>query len=321
MSNALYKTLGLAKNATDSEIKRAYRALSLKYHPDRNNSHEAESKIREINEAYDVLGDSAQRKQYDLGQQSGGNPFQFQNMGVPPHMNELFEMLFQMPTMNLGETPEIHIFHDSAMSGGGRFRPPMMNPFKQFQTGPVAAPPRPSPIQVSLSITYLQAFQGSNLPIEIERVLYIGEMKIHEEETLYVSIPPGIDDNEIIVVPEKGDINSSNIKGDVKVIVKLIDDPVFTRKGLDLIFKRTISLKESLCGFAFEINHLNGKVLSLNNKTNRAVVSPRFQRSVPNLGFERGNSKGSLVIEFDVKFPDKLSEEQIQILERVLHDT
>jgi len=320
MSNSLYATLGVSKNANESEIKRAYRALSLKYHPDRNNTNEAESKIREINEAYDVLGDSSKRKHYDMEKQMGGNLFDFQNTGVPPPMNDLFEMLFKMPTMSGGDMPEIHVFQDN-IPGLGRFKNPMANPFMQFQRNVSTTPQTPTSIQISLPITYTQAFQGSSLPIEIQRELYIGDMKIHEEETIYITVPPGIDENEIITVSGKGNVNSSNIKGDVKITIKLIDDPVFTRKGLDLIFKKTISLKESLCGFSIDINHLNGKVLSLNNQTNRAVVSPQFRKTVPNLGFERGPSKGSLIIEFDVKFPDRLSEEQIQVLDRVLHDT
>ena len=315
MSNSLYKTLGLSKSATEPEIKRAYRALSLKYHPDRNHSNEAESKIREINEAYDILGDSSKRKQYDMEEQMGGNLFDFQNTGGLPPMNDLFEMLFKIPTMNGAEMPEIHVFRE----GGGRFRNPMTNPFKQFQTTSSVIS-TPIPIHISLPITYLQAFQGSSLPIEVDREIFIDDVKIHEEETLYVTIPPGIDDNEIITISGKGNVNSSNTKGDVKIAVKLIDDSVFTRRGLDLIFKKTISLKESLCGFSIDINHLNGKILSLNNQTNRAIVSPRFRKTVPNLGFERGTSKGALIIEFDVKFPDKLSEEQIKVIDSVLDD-
>jgi DnaJ-class molecular chaperone len=320
MSKSHYKTLGISNSATEPEIKRAYRNLSLKYHPDRNHSIEAESKIREINEAYDILGDSSKRKQYDMGEQMGGNLFDFQNTGGMPPMNDLFEMLFQIPTMNGSEMPEIHIFQEGGgMSGGGRFRNPIANPFKQFQAKSSVIPP-PTPIHISLPITYIQAFQGSSLPIEVQRELYIDDMKIHEEETLYITIPPGIDDNEIITISGKGNVNTSNIKGDVKISVKLIDDPVFSRRGLDLIFKKTISLKESLCGFSIDINHLNGKVISLNNKTNRAIVSPRLRKTVPNLGFERGPSKGALIIEFDVKFPDQLSEEQIKVLDGVLHD-
>jgi DnaJ-class molecular chaperone len=322
MSNTLYATLGVSKNANESEIKRAYRALSLKYHPDRNNTNEAENKIREINEAYDILGDSSKRKHYDMEQQMGGNLFDFQNTGVPPHMNDLFEMLFKIPTMNGSEMPEIHIFQDNMPGGGGGlFKNPMANPFMQFQKNVSSTPSTPSPIHIVLPITFMQAFQGSSLPVEIQREIYIGDVKIHEEETIYVTVPPGIDENEIITISGKGNVNSSNIKGDVKIAIKLIDDPIFTRKGLDLIFKKTISLKESLCGFSIDINHLNGKILSLNNQTNRAVVSPNFRKTVPNLGFERGPCKGSLIIEFDVKFPDRLSEEQIQVLDRVLHDS
>jgi len=317
MNQSFYETLGVSKNAGESDIKKAYRSLSLKYHPDRNQSSEASEKIRKINEAYDILGDHSKRKHYDMEQQFGGNTmFDFQNSGgVPPPMNELFEMLFQMPTMNKANMPDIHVFRDD--SDGMHFPQNKGNPFfRNFQTSTKVTPP--TPIQKNLVISYEQAYYGCNIPIEVNRELFVGDTKIDEEETLYVSIPSGIDDNEIITLKGRGNMNVNQFQGDIKVTIKLERNTTFIRNGLDIIYKKTISLKESLCGFSIEIQHLNGKMLSLNNRTNKAIVSPHFRKVVPNLGFERENSKGNLIIEFDVKFPETLTEEQIQILDKCL---
>lgn len=317
MNHSLYETLGVLKNASESDIKRAYRSMSLKYHPDRNQTSEAAEKMRNINEAYDVLGDSTKRKRYDMEQQIGdSNIFDFQHRGgVPPPMSELFEMLFQIPSMHTNERPEIHIFRDGP--GGMRAPPNGGNSmFRQFQSNTTVTPP--VPIQTAITISYEQAYAGCSLPIEIDRELVIGDSKIRETETLYVSIPQGIDENEIITLKEKGNVNKNQVKGDIKVVIKLENRTAFVRNGLDIIFKKVITLKESLCGFSFEIQHLNGKTFSLNNKTNKAIVHPHFRKVVPNLGFVRENKMGNLVIEFDVKFPETLTEAQTQKLEQIL---
>ena len=320
MENNYYDTLGISQNSNDNEIKKAYRSLSLKYHPDRNKTVEAQTKMQNINDAYSILGDSSKRKQYDLELKLGARGMSFP--GVPPPMNDLFEMFFQQGVGGFHDDimPEIHIFHGAGGGnpfGGPGLANPMQNPiFKQFQDAMLYSAPKP--IHYSLSITYEQAFYGCQLPIEIERETYIGDMMINEEETLYVTIPPGIDENEMITLKDKGNINKKQKKGDIKVNIKLEKSPMFSRSGLDLIFHKKVTLKEALCGFQFEIPHLNGKMLALNNIKNKAVIKPRFRKIVPNLGFERERTKGSLIIEFDVTFPDSLSEEQVQILEKIL---
>lgn len=320
MENNYYDTLGISQKSSDNEIKKAYRSLSLKYHPDRNKTVEAQTKMQNINDAYSILGDSSKRKQYDLELKLGARGMSFP--GVPPPMNDLFEMFFQQGLGGFHEEnmPEIHIFHGAGGGnpfGGPGFANPMQNPiFKQFQETMLYSAPKP--IHHSLTITYEQAFYGCQLPIEIERETYIGDMMINEEETLYVTIPPGIDENEMITLKDKGNINKKQKKGDIKVNIKLEKSSLFSRSGLDLIFHKKVTLKEALCGFQFEIPHLNGKMLALNNIKNKAVIKPRFRKIVPNLGFQRERTKGSLIIEFDVTFPDSLSEEQIQILEKIL---
>lgn len=323
MENNYYDTLGVSQNASDNEIKKAYRSLSLKYHPDRNKTVEAQTKMQNINDAYSILGDSSKRKQYDLELKLGARGMSFPGFnGVPPPMNDLFEMFFQQGVGGFQDDimPEIHIFHGPGGPnpfGGQGFANPMQNPiFKQFQETMLYSAPKP--IHYSLSITYEQAFYGCQLPIEIERETYVGDMLINEEETLYVTIPPGIDENEMITLKDKGNINKKQKKGDIKVSIKLEKSSLFSRNGLDLIFHKKVTLKEALCGFQFEIPHLNGKMLALNNIKNKAVIKPQFRKIVPNLGFERERNKGNLIIEFDVTFPDSLSEEQVQILERIL---
>ena len=337
-----YETLGVSKTANDSEIKKAYRALSLKYHPDRNPTDEAASKIREVNLAYEILSDPIKRKHFDLDQRMDNLPFGFSNMGAGmpfTHMasmdemnggdiNNIFSMLFGggIPGMHgmagmgpgmmhgMAGMPEIRVFH------GGMPQNPRMQGHSQMFHQMRQPPPiqKPAPIINTLTITLEQAFQGCTLPIEIERWLMIGDMKIHEEETVYITIPAGIDDNEIIVLQEKGNVADEQHKGDIRITVQLKNTSVFRRNGLDLIYKKVISLKEALCGFSFEISHLNGKTMSLNNKTHKTVVKPNYRKVVPNLGMVRDGAYGSLIIEFEVEFPDTLTEEQIVAIEKLL---
>ena len=334
-----YETLDVSKTASESEIKKAYRVLSLKYHPDRNSTPEAAVKIREINDAYEVLSDGSKRRQYDLeqrmpgfGQGMGGMPGFHMSTDFDGDMgtgdiNNLFSMLFGqsmggMPGMGQGFPgmpgpggmgmgqmhqvhhgpggPEIRIFH-------GGFPPHMHQ-----------RPQKPAPIILNKTITLEQAFTGYTLPIEVERWVMIGEMKIHEEETLYITVPPGIDDNEVLLLLEKGNAVNDQCKGDIKVVIHLENKSGFKRQGLDLIYRKSISLKEALCGFAFEIPHINGKTLSLNNKSNPTIVKPNYKKVVQGLGMMRDNTYGNLIIEFEVEFPESLTAEQISAVEACL---
>jgi DnaJ-class molecular chaperone len=138
-----------------------------------------------------------------------------------------------------------------------------------------------------------------------------------ERMTTYISVPPGIDDNEMMILRDAG--NSINgLKGDIKIGIKVVNDTAFKRNGMDLIYKKTITLKEALCGVEFDIQHLNGKILSLKNTANMVIISPNFQKVVPNYGMKRENNTGNLIIVFDIAFPETLTEEQVQKLNEVL---
>jgi len=333
MSNKnFYEVLGVSNEASESDIKKAYRSLSLKYHPDRNPNDEAKSIFQSISEAYETLSDPSKRNQYDMELRfggGGGNPFGMGGGGGSPftHMssmdefseiNNIFNMMFgghgghggnpfgmegSIPGM-----PGIRIFHSSSSSGmPGGFHSQM---FHQIH--------RPEPIMKNLQITIEQSYQGCVVPIEIERWVLNNNVKTIENETLYLNIPQGIDDNEIIGIRDKGHVVNGEIFGEVKVSISVINNTEFKRNGLDLIYHKKISLKEALCGFSFEMIHLNGKKLCLNNNSNATVIKPNYKKVVPSMGMIRENSTGNMIIEFEVEFPHALSSEQIEQISKIL---
>ena len=99
--------------------------------------------------------------------------------------------------------------------------------------------------------------------------------------------------------------------------IKIENNTQFERRGLDLIINRTISLKDALCGFSFELKYINGKVYTINNNSNN-IIPPEYIKVIPNMGLTRDGHIGNLLIHFHVDFPEKLSEEQIKILKEIL---
>ena len=176
---------------------------------------------------------------------------------------------------------------------------------------------KPTPIIHNINIKISQVLTGATVPLEIERWLLEQGTKVFEKETIYVTIPKGVDEGEIIVLRDKGNIINEQCKGDVKIFVKIENDSMFTRSGLDLILEKTITLKDSLCGFSFEVTYINGKSYTLNNNPGN-IISSGFRKVIPNLGLERDQHKGNMVVVFNVQFPEKLTEEQIKVLRETL---
>jgi DnaJ family protein B protein 4 len=313
MSKNFYEVLGVSNDANESEIKKAYRSLSLKYHPDRNPSEEAKEKIQEINEAYEYLGDEGKRNQYDMELKfgDGGGGGVGVNMNEFHDINNLFNMMFNggggfpgFPGFHGmgGGMPEIHVFHN-----GQNIRTQMFHSFH-----------RPEPIIKNIQLTLEQSYSGCNIPIEIERYILNNNVKTIETETLYVNIPQGIDDNEMFVIRDKGNIVNNDLRSELKIGIQIINNTEFKRQGLDITYNKKISLKEALCGFSFEMLHLNGKRLCLNNQTNPTVIKPTYKKIVPNMGMVRDNSVGNMIIDFEIEFPDTLTLEQIESLNNIL---
>lgn len=305
-----YKILGIEKNATTEQIKKAYRKLSLKHHPDRNNnSNESTMKFQAINAAYETLIDPVKRAAYDNPEPMGGRMPMGQgfNMPFPPGFN-----IFRMDT-NGGENIDMNAFLKSFMTDMNNTST-FFHPFNNNLN-------KPSPIVKNVEISLHEAFTGCMKPIDIERWIITSSTNMREKrfekETLYIHIPEGVDDNEIIVYRDKGNVINEQIKGDIKIIIKIKNDTEFIRKGLDLHYKRKISLKEALCGFSFDLEHIDGRKFKINNG-NGYVIGFNYTKQIQNLGMKRQNHIGSLVIEFELVFPDKLTMEQVSAIEKIL---
>jgi len=299
-----YKILGLEKNATDEEIKRAYRALSLKYHPDRNSDPSALEKFKEINEANEVLSDPEKRQQYDMGggisMDAGGFPAEFHDI------NQLFNNIFGgMPGMGGGFQgmpgmggPGIRIF----TSGG--------NVFEQLN--------KPPPIIKKIDLSLEFAYKGGSIPIEFERWNVENGIRINEKKSIHLNIPPGLDNNDVIVLRDLGNSVNNQIKGDVKFCFEIMNNTPFIREGLDLIYNKKITLKEALCGIKFELIHVSSKKLSFDNTEQPTVIKHGYRKVIPELGMLKDGAKGNFIIHFEIVFPDSLNKEQIEKLREVL---
>ena len=136
-----------------------------------------------------------------------------------------------------------------------------------------------------------------------------------EHETLYIDIPCGIDQNEIITIDNKGNILNEK-QGPIKIHIQLLNHSFFRRDGIDLILEHHISFKESLCGFSFTINHLNGDTIKLNHSKGKIILN-KTSRYFHNMGFIRGDKKGNLIIEFIVTPPNNITEEQIKLIKNI----
>ena len=168
-----------------------------------------------------------------------------------------------------------------------------------------------------LTLTLEQCYNGCVYPIDIERYIMVNTEKTIEKETIYVNIPAGINENETVILHDKGNIINSR-KGPVHIQITLIKHDSYIRDGLDITYNKTISLKESLCGFRIEILHLSGKRFAINNSGNTSVIQPNYRKVVPGYGMKRDNNVGNLIIIFNVEFPTTLTNEQIQVLQNVL---
>jgi len=279
--NNHYNTLEIEKNATHDEIKKAFRRLSLLHHPDRNNgSNESNQKFQEISNAYEILSNNNKKRQYDL-----------QNNISNINTEELFNFFTNS------------FFNQSKDDNKFNF----MN--KNFQ--------KPVPIIKNIEININQAYMGCNIPIDITRWILENNVRREEKETLYVGIPRGVDNNEIIVLREKGNIMSDTNKGDIKIFVKVINNSHFERNGLDLIYHKDITLKDALCGFEFYMEHLNGNSYTISNG-NGNIITHNYNKTIMKLGMVREENIGNIIIKFNVIFPKTLDKTQIEELKKIL---
>lgn len=334
MSEDYYKILEVEPNASLEEIKKSYRRLSLKHHPDRNGgSVESVKTFQKLSEAFENIGDEEKRRRYDLSRKLGSdNPFNSMFGGMPFPPGTSFET-GQMPGvinpedvinqlfggMAFGGMPmgnaNIKIFKNGVPVNPGKSTP--MSEFEMHFGGLHGMESKPTAITKKITIDMVTSIMGDKYPLEYERWILEEGVKKSETVKIYVDIPMGIDTNEIIIIKDAGNVIHDNCKGDVKIIVTVENDSIFKRQGMDLLMEKRLTLKESLCGFTFEVKHLNGRTYTLTTPPGN-VIQPGHTKTIADLGVMRDGKVGRLTVQFGVEYPTQLDVSVVEKLKELL---
>lgn len=346
MGKDYYKILGIPKASSDEDVKKAYRKLALKYHPDKNKTPEAEGKFKEIAEAYEVLSDKKKREVYDQygeeglkgglpGGGGGGQHFQYSFHGDP---RATFQQFFGTDNpfesfFNMGGHGSSNIFFmdddmDMEMDpfsqgfGGGR-----SNPFRSqsFTAGSPhmarAKTQKQDPaVEHDLYVTLEDILRGCTKKMKINRRIVNpdGRSTRREEKVLTINIKPGWKAGTKITFQREGDQSPNTIPADIVFIIRDKPHPTYKREGSDLKYLAKITLREALCGCKMDVPTLTGEKIALRIND---VIKPNSTKRVQGQGLpypKESTRRGDLVITFDIKFPDHLTESARQILTDIL---
>ncbi|KAF7124797.1 hypothetical protein RHSIM_Rhsim12G0128800 [Rhododendron simsii] len=299
-----YNILKVSRSATDEDLKRAYKRLAMKWHPDKNAAAEAEARFKQISEAYDVLSDPERRRIYDLYGDEALRSGQF-----PP------------PTARDADDIFAEFFGGSGFGGGGGGGGGKSRGFGEnggyFGDRGMG---KAADLENKLPCTLEELYKGSLRKMVISRVVpdeSSGQPKT-VEEILKIDIKPGWKKGTRITFPEKGNQEMGMAPGDLVFVVDEKPHAIFKRNGNDLIVNRRISLLEALTGKTLELVTLDGRKITVPVTD---IVRPGHEVVIPNEGMpisKEPGKKGNLRIKFDVKFPSKLTEDQKFDLKRVL---
>ncbi len=295
MSN-YYDVLGVAKNATEKEIRQAYRRLARQYHPDVNKSDAtAEDKFKEINEAYGVLSDEDSRKKYDRYGDNWRHAEEYGQGGGPGPASGGFRW-----TANNADLEDVFAsfggrggtrFQD--FGGGNSFR------FEDLFSGgrsPARRPPPEYPVEVTLE----EAFHGATRTL-----------RLNDGRTLEVKIPPGVDQGSRVHIASGGSEG-----GDFYLVVSVLDHGSFQREGRDLYAEVDLEIDDAVLGAEILAPTLTGKVaLTVPPNT---PAGCRFRLSglgMPALS-GKGN-RGDLYVTVKLSLPVGLSEEEVELFRRL----
>lgn len=343
-----YDRLGVPPNASESDIKKAYRKMAIKYHPDKNpDDKEAEEKFKQVAEAYEVLIDEEKRRLYDQFGEAGLKD----RGGFGGDPTDIFSSFFGFGGFGGGRSrgPQktkdmvdvIECTLEELYNGTKRKKEITRNVLcktcKGAGTKDGKKPPECSgcngqgvKIQIrQLGPSTFQQMQmvcpdcnGEKTMARPENTCTAcnGKKVLREKKTIEVEVDKGMMEDSKITFTGLSNESPDAIAGDVIFIIRELPHHVFKRGGrrpYDLMIEKDISLVDALCGFEFTIEHLDGRVLYVNNSD---VIKPNDLKEIRDEGMpikSRIWDKGSLFIRFNVVFPDKLGGEQIEKLKNL----
>jgi len=344
MGKNYYAILGIEKNASQEDIKKAYRKSALKWHPDKNRERqeEASEKFREIAEAYDVLSDQEKKRIYDQFGEEGlkggprpeegppgngpGGPshggFSYQFSGDP---NDIFARFFKdsfQRSSSFGESP----FEDAGgLFGGGMF--PMggmaMGPMgmgMNMSGGSAASGEhgRKRPAMFDLHCSLEDLYNGTTRKLKVKRTST--SLKRADDAVLEIAIKPGWKPGTKVTFQGEGDeFGNSGQAQDVVFVIREKRHPLYTREGSNLLHHRKIPLVDALTGFKFDLPHLEpDKTLRI---AVNEIVTPTYTKVVKGKGMPSSKDpaeKGDLVVTFDIVYPKELPADSKERLREVL---
>lgn len=287
-----YEILGVSRNATDKELKQAYRRLARKHHPDVNPGDKAaEARFKEINTAYEVLSDPGKRKKYD---QFGEN-WQYGDQFAGWHGG---------PFGDFSRTGTIFDFDDlfGRSAKGGIFD----GLFRGFDTRTTPRRPRRGrDIDYGIEVTLEEAYHGSTKVIT--------DITGHRLE---VKIPPGVKDGSRIKVAGKGEPSpGGGPSGDLYLVVSAKHHPIFQRKDSDIHVEVSVPLTDAVLGGEVAVPSLKGKLaLKIPPETQNGKVFRLAGQGMPRMGDTR---KGDLFVKVKVVLPEKLTERERELFQQL----
>lgn len=305
MAEDYYKTLGVDRNATESDIKKAYRKLAMKYHPDRTKGDKAaEEMFKQISEAYAVLSDKEKRKEYDTYGASG--------------FRQRFSQEDIFSGFNFGDIFKEFGFEDSGFSnifmGGGRGGRKASfsyggDPFRAYTSTSQRGVEKGADLVYEMPLTLHEVVTGTSKTVAYQQ----GQTQVK----INVKIPKGMVTGQKLRLAGKGEPGMyGGPAGDLYIQAKVLDDPVFKHQDDDLYIDHEVRLTEALLGTEVDIPTLDGKHLHLK-------IPPLTQHNtkmrLPGYGLPKmkGGKRGDLYARILIKLPKQLNKKQKTLIEEM----
>ncbi|MEN6507678.1 MAG: DnaJ C-terminal domain-containing protein [Smithella sp.] len=312
MAEDYYQVLGVEKKASADEIKKAYRKLAVKWHPDKNpNNKAAEEKFKKISEAYAVLSDAKKREQYD----QFGSADQYRQQYSQEDIFRDFDLDEILRGFGFGGGRGQTTFRTSRRGGGGAqdFEDPFSGIFGGGGGRHYAnMPQKGQDAEYNLSISLEESVMGADKKISLQM-----ENRI---EDINVKIPPGISSGKKLRLPGKGLAGyNGGQNGDLYLNINVMPHPIFARDGNDLYIEKTIKFTQAALGTTIDIPTLDGT-------TKRLKIAPGTQNNtkirmkgygVPGL---KGSPKGDQFVKINIEVPKKLTDKQMKMIEQLAAD-